>query len=271
MAELRIFTPTPQEEAWGLYVTAVGSREAAMGGPPGGWRLLYLVRGEGLLAVPGRRRQRVEAGEVVMLDAREGCSLAPDPQRGCRFHHVDFAGAWPERWTDLDLFGTAPRVVRAGFDEALLGGIVQLRELARNPPPGAGLLMAGILGSLLARLEVSSRLGGGDAQKGQLVQDAQRMLADPEGNRLNLEEAAEDLGVSYSWFRRCFRSQTGLAPHRYRLLQRLDRACQLLADSSLTVGEVSESLGFSSQAYFARMFRKETGLAPSVWRSKRLG
>ena len=270
MAELRIFTPTPQEEAWGLHVTAVGSVDAGMGGAASGWRLLYLVRGEALLSLPGRRRQRVEAGEVVLLDEREGCFLTPDPQRGCRLHHVDFAGALLERWASLDLFGTLPRVIKAGFDEALLGGIVKLRELARNPPPGAGLLMAGLLGNLLARLEVSGRQGGGDGRQGRMVQDARRILGDPEGDRLNLEAAASELGVSYSWFRRCFRAQTGLAPQRYRLLQRLERACQMLTDSSLSVGEVAAAMGFSSQAYFARMFRKETGLSPSVWRSKRV-
>jgi|GEM_PF-2363909 len=270
MAELRIRTPTPQEEAWGLYVTAVGSVQGGLDAPGTGWRLVYVVRGEALLAHPGRRRQRVEAGEVVLLDAREGCGLEADPQRGCRVHHVDFAGDWMARWAGLDLFGTLPRVIRAGFDEALLGGIVNLRELARNPPPGEGLLMAGVLGSLLARLEVACRLGSGPGRQDSLVRDARRILGDPEGDRLNLEDAASELGVSYSWFRRCFRAQTGLAPQRYRLLQRLERACQMLTDSSLPVGQVASALGFSSQAYFARMFRKETGLSPSVWRAKRV-
>ncbi|WP_306599442.1 AraC family transcriptional regulator [Geothrix sp. 21YS21S-2] len=267
MPELTTFAPTALEEAWGLYATAVGSMEGVMGAPSGGWRLLYLVRGEALL---GRHRLRVEAGEVVLLDGREACDLVPDPVRGCTFHHVDFGGAWMERWAGLDLFGTPPRVVRAGFDEGLLGAIVKLRELARNPPPGAGLLMAGVLGDLLARLEIAGRQGGAEGRRGRLVRDARRILADPAGDRLNLEAAAAELGVSYSWFRRSFRAQTGLAPQRYRLLLRLDRACRMLADSSLTVGAVAEALGFSSQAYFARMFRRETGLSPTVWRSKRV-
>lgn len=268
MAELRSFTPTPQEVAWGLFVTAVGSVEEGLGAPAEGWRLLYLVRGEALLAARGRRRQRVEAGEVILLDARPGCRVVPDPQRGCTMHQVDLGGALVERWSGLDLFGTLPRVVKAGFDEALLGGIVKLRDLARNPSPGAGLLRTGILGDLMARLELAGRLGGG-GRKGRLVEDARRILGDPEGDRLNLEAAAAELGVSYSWFRRCFRSQTGQSPQRYRLLRRLDQACRMLADSALPVREVAATLGFSSQAYFARMFRKETGLSPTVWREKR--
>lgn len=267
MAEPLKARPEPEEEAWGLSVTGVDSVQTALAAPAAGWRLLYLVRGEARLTVPGRRGQRLEAGEVALLDSRPGCRLVPDPQRECRIHCVDFDGAWAERWCALGLFGAPPVVVRAGFDEGLLGGIVRLWELSRNPPAGAGLLMAGALADLLARLRVALRLGGGTARQRNLAQQARRLLDDPARDRFDLEAAAGELGVSYSWFRRSFRRQTGVPPHRYRHLQKLERACRLLSDTDQPIGEVAAALGFSSQAYFARMFRKETGFSPSVWRT----
>lgn len=270
MADLRTFVPSPQEQAWGLCLTAAGASSAVLGPPERGWRLIYLVRGGAALALPGRRRQRVEAGDAVLLDGRSGATLAPSPRRGCSAHFLDFEGAMPERWAALDLFGTLPRVIRAGFDELLMDGLVRLRELAGAPQPGAGLLRSGVLAELLARLEVAGRRDLDESPQKRLAREARRLLADPESGRLNLEAAAAALGVSYSWFRRCFRAQTGLAPHGYRLRRRLEQACRMLADTALPVGEVAAALGFSSQAYFARMFRKETGLSPSVWRAKRL-
>jgi AraC-like DNA-binding protein len=170
------------------------------------------------------------------------------------------------RWEEAGFFGALPRVVRAGFDESLLGLMAKLVELARNPSPHSGRLMAGALGHLLARLECTTRAGSGVGRQRGLIQDACRLLGDPERNRLGLETFSEDLGVSYSWFRKSFRAHTGLTPQRYRLLQQLDRACQLLSDTGLPVGAIAERLGFSSQAYFARRFRKETGFSPTVWR-----
>ena len=260
------FAPTSRDELWGLYVTALGSGTEPGGAPVSGWRLHYLVRGAAALSVPGRRRQRVEAGDVVLLDARAGCALVPDPLRPCRIHTVDFGGESAARWMGAALFGKPPRVVRVGFDENLLGLLVKMVELALEPVPDANRLLAGLLANLMARLEVAARLGSGGGRQGRLVQDARRILSDPQQDGLGLETAAQELGVSYSWFRRAFRVQTGHPPHRFRHLQRLERACQLLSDSSLSVGEISRRLGFSSQAYFARMFRKETGLSPSVWR-----
>lgn len=235
-----------------------------------GWRLHFLVRGTVGLVVQGRRRLRLEAGEVVLLDVSGEALLVPDPQTTCRIHFVDFAGSWMEHWMGLGFFGTLPRVIRTGFDEHLLGLIVRLVELARNQPPDAGRMMGGALSHLLARLESATRQGSGTGRQRELVQGARRLLSDPEWDRTGLEGMASELGVSYSWFRRSFHTQTGFTPQRFRGLQRLDRACQLLADSSLPVGEIARMLGFSSQAYFARMFRKETGLAPSIWRANQL-
>lgn len=264
------FLPTPEDEAWGLFVTAIGCGEQPGTPPPLGWRLHYLVRGAATLTGPGSRKQRVEAGEVVILRGGESGSLLPLPQQRCRCHHVDFAGASMERWVAAGLLGNGPQVIRAGFDENLLGLMVKLVEAARSQAPHPGRLLAGLLGNLLAQLERVATMTTQSPQH-HLVQEARRLLSDPGHDQLKLETAAVELGVSYSWFRRAFRTQTGLSPQRFRLSQRLDRACQLLADSSLSVGKVSALLGFSSQAYFARMFRKETGFSPSVWRTKHMG
>lgn len=262
---------TPLDEAWGLYVSAVSSGAEQAGLPPGRWRLTCVVRGAATLVAPGRRRQRVEAGDVVLSSEASGGILLPDPGQTCHSHQVDFGGAWMARWEEAGFFGALPRVIRAGFDEGLLGLMVKLVELARNPAPHAGRLMAGALGHLLARLECVTRVGSAIGRQRKLIQDACRLLGDPERSRMGLETFSEDLGLSYSWFRRSFRTHTGLTPQRYRLLQQVERACQLLGDTSLPVGAIAERLGFSSQAYFARRFRKETGFSPTVWRRRALG
>lgn len=260
--------PTAQDEAWGLYVTALasGDRPSGIAGP--GWRLLFLVRGAASLSLGGRRRLRLEAGEAVLLEAGEE-GFIPDPARGCRLHQVDFGGWQMERWLEAGLFGPLPRVFRAGFDEGLLGLVARLVELVQSRPPEAPRLMAGALGHLLARLEVATRdLPGGP--RARLVQAVRRRLSDPEREGAGTEALAGELGVSETWLRRCFRAQTGLSPQRFRLRHRLERACELLADTDEPVRAIAERLGFASQAYFSRVFHRETGLAPTVWRARNM-
>lgn len=259
--------PTPQDEAWGLYVTALASSSQPVEELVPGWRLLFLVRGAATLAVRGRRRARLEAGEALLLALDDPHRFTPDPARGCRVHQVDFGGWQMARWLETGFFSPLPRVLRTGFDEGLLGLVARLVEISRNRPPEASRLMAGALGHLLARLELSTRAVPA-GPRARLVQEAQRLLSDPEREGHGLPVLLEELGVSETWLRRCFRAQTGLAPQRFRMRHRIERACELLSDTDAPVRAIAESLGFSSQAYFSRAFRKETGLAPSLWRAR---
>ncbi len=260
--------PGPRDEAWGLYLLAGSSGEVPEPPTGPGWSLLVLVRGAGSLALPGRRKLRLEAGEVALLEAG-AARFTPDPDRNCRLHQVQFAGEVAARWMAPGLLGPLPRVLRTGFDEALLALLARLLEPARGGAGEDGRLQAGILAHLLARLEHAARRGQGNSAQRRLAEQAGRLLAEPGREEAPLESVAEELGVSYSWFRRCFRRQTGSAPQRYRARLRLDRACQLLADTTLPVKAIADRLAFSSQAYFARWFRKATGLSPSVWRARR--
>lgn len=262
--------PEPEDLAWGLYVTAVGAGVTQLVVPGEAWRLYYLVRGAASLIVGGRKH-RLEAGHVVLLPPQRSFTLLPDPQRPPRAHRLDFSGDFMTRWAAAGFFGSFPAVLRPGFDETLLGHIRSMVELARLKPLGMGRLLAGVLSNMLARLETVARSGAsaGTGRQRHLVQEARVLLADPSRDRLRLETIAEDLGVSYSWFRQAFRRQAGAPPQRFRQNQRMTRACQLLADTQLPISAIAQELGFGSLAYFSRVFRKETGLSPTTWRKTR--
>jgi transcriptional regulator GlxA family with amidase domain len=88
------------------------------------------------------------------------------------------------------------------------------------------------------------------------------------GGKLNVEQLANQLNVSYSWFRRTFAQHTGSSPHQYLLELRLARARSLLSGTALSVKVVARQTGFEDEHYFCRIFREKTGLTPSQWRDR---
>lgn len=77
---------------------------------------------------------------------------------------------------------------------------------------------------------------------------------------------AAQCGISEVYFRQLFKEQFGTTPHQYILELRLRKAKQLLSDSSLSVGQIAETCGFTNPYHFSRAFRQTTQLTPSEYR-----
>jgi AraC family transcriptional regulator len=85
---------------------------------------------------------------------------------------------------------------------------------------------------------------------------------------LSLSRLAEIVGMSPHYFAELFRKSTGYPPHRYVLLQRIERAKRGLNDRSRSVIEVGLDAGFQNASHFARIFRHLVGISPSRFRSE---
>jgi AraC-like DNA-binding protein len=85
---------------------------------------------------------------------------------------------------------------------------------------------------------------------------------------IDLDKCAAKEGLSRSRFSHIFTDYMGVSPYKYQLSLRLDKAKELLLESSLSVGEISASVGFSDPLYFSRLFRKNFGISPSKFKVK---
>jgi AraC family transcriptional regulator len=83
---------------------------------------------------------------------------------------------------------------------------------------------------------------------------------------ISLSDIAGRAGLSRMHFAAQFRRATGLSPHNFLIIRRVERAKRLLSDRKLEIVDISANVGFHSQAYFTTVFRKVTGTTPSCWR-----
>jgi AraC family transcriptional regulator len=88
----------------------------------------------------------------------------------------------------------------------------------------------------------------------------------------SLEQLAAVARLSPYHFARQFKAATGLPPHQYVILRRVERAKQLLqGDGDLPLAEVAAGAGFSDQSQFSRHFKRLAGVAPGQFhRSARI-
>jgi len=86
-------------------------------------------------------------------------------------------------------------------------------------------------------------------------------------DKLRVREAASMVGMSETRFKGFFKEATGTMFARYVVQLRLGRACELLRDSDLSIGEIAQRAGFCDQSHLDNHFRKAFALRPREYRA----
>jgi two-component system response regulator YesN len=83
---------------------------------------------------------------------------------------------------------------------------------------------------------------------------------------LSLEKVASVVYLNPVYFSQLFKQKTGNGFKEYVIHLRLERAMELLRDSELKIGDISERVGYPDVRHFSQIFRKKTGFTPSEYR-----
>ena len=76
---------------------------------------------------------------------------------------------------------------------------------------------------------------------------------------------ADMSGMGETYYRSIFISVFGVAPTRYIQQYRVDKAKELLINSTGSVEDIAVAVGFANSSYFCKVFKSITGVTPSEY------
>ncbi len=91
-------------------------------------------------------------------------------------------------------------------------------------------------------------------------------IRDTEPATLTVDRLATAAGVSRRLLEQLFRQNLDTSPHAEIQRARLERAKDLLLNTSLGISEIADRCGFSEPQRLSEAFRRATGTSPSTWR-----
>ena len=93
-----------------------------------------------------------------------------------------------------------------------------------------------------------------------------RYLQEHLSEDISLSILAEEFHLSAQYISQLFKSEIGVNFLAYLTNIRMERAKKLLLSTALSIGEISDELGFGDYRVFTKVFKKAEGVTPSQYR-----
>lgn len=99
-----------------------------------------------------------------------------------------------------------------------------------------------------------------------VIREAMQYISVHYMDKLTLEEVADFVHLSASYFSTLFKDMCGSSFKEYLNMIRVEESKRLLTNTEYSVMDIAIATGFSDQNYFTKVFKKFTGLTPTEFR-----
>lgn len=85
---------------------------------------------------------------------------------------------------------------------------------------------------------------------------------------MTLQQVADSIGYSASYFSKVFKQETGETFRNYLNRLRIEKSKSLLLSSPAPISEICSTVAFEDQSYFCKVFKRYVGVTPDRYRKR---
>jgi len=234
----------------------------------------YVYSGKGVLYSEGEKshmvEHKIEAGEGFMIWPGQVVSYAADAKQPWCYCWVEFDGLKAREFV-MESGLTANQPVYRSKDKDKQGKMEDaIRYMAYNgdasPVELIGYLYlfldAFVSSSAYQRKAIHSSL------KNYYVQEILNYIENHYHEEIHVEDLAAVCNLDRSHVGKIFKSIMGTSLRDFLIGFRIRKACELMKETSHTIGEISAMVGYLNMFSFSRTFKTMVGQPPSRWRAE---
>ncbi len=229
----------------------------------------YILGGKGTFHVDGK---------VHRLEKNDGFLICPNK---IVYYQADFEEPWSYAWVGFNGFKAGDYLNQAGlnaanpifnyaYDTFLKDCLARMIE-TKDQSKGREIRLMGLLYEFLARL-IETSAGDNQAKgvnrKEEYIKKALEYIQMNYSRKISISEIAGHIGLDRSYLYSLFTEYLKSSPQQFLISFRLEKACELMRNSSLSIGDVSRSVGYEDPLLFSKIFKREKGMSPKEFRKQ---
>ncbi len=210
----------------------------------------------------------VEAGDLVLVNPSEVHTY--DSQSSASFCCIIL---YPLFFADIDYDSNISLCNFIFKDEAVKKCIDEIMNEHMSNTVGSDMVIKGCtyrLMSYLVRNYTSHKITEKEALLNRSKRDKLTSLIYYISNNYYKKITSEDMAsvcyMNKSHFCRFFKKSLGKSPIEFLNDYRIEKACELLAETNMTITEIAFSVGFEDINYFSRVFKRKKAVSPTEYK-----
>lgn len=226
----------------------------------------YILEGNGTFYVDGNSYR---------LHKNQGFLICPDV---ITYYEADDKDPWTYTWIGFRGIKAENYLELAGLDrynpifEYKHSDFVEkcfedMREAA-NLKYGRELRLQGLLSIFLSELieKAEKHVALGTSYKDIYIKKILQYIDMNFARKIKISEIAESISLNKNYFSSFFRENFGISPQEYLIKYRINKACELMRNESLTISDISRSVGYNDPLAFSKIFKQVKGKSPKKYR-----
>ena len=232
----------------------------------------YVISGTGSLMADNSK------GETIHYTIRSGQGFMIFPHQ-INTYIADNTLPWEYVWLEFDglrvkeaveIAGLSPDhpVYHAAFKDLREQMMDEMIYIVQNPDKSPFHLIGHLFLFMdyLTRSCASIRLSSTGRLRDFYIREALSFIEQNFQNDISVEDIARFCGLNRSYFGKIFKDTVGRSPQDFLMNYRMVKATELLKMTQLSIGDISNAVGYSNQLHFSRAFKNIYGISPRDWR-----
>lgn len=231
--------------------------------------LFYVLHGEGVFYIE-REKVPVKTDDLIIINPNvehTEKTFPNNPMEYIVFGVEGLAFSFPEH---DQAYGRGYSFYSYGSDKNQFINFAQLMmHEFQDKKPGFEKVCHGLLEVLLVYISRKQKLSVISESSFQLSKEcaiAKRYIDTNYAQDITLDSLADLTHINKFYLAHSFTECIGQSPISYLTERRLAACKELLSSSNLSVTQIANSAGFSSQSYFSQIFNKKVGMSPRQYR-----
>lgn len=235
--------------------------------------ILYLLSGSGWHTI-GKYRYPTSAGDLVIVNSGV---LHEEKVRGkeplefycCAVTNLSLKGKKRGQLIDEDRVPVLESGIQKQIVEDLFE-IIQKESMSENVWKNeiCTFLASALVLKVAELTQGSESMDSKEQKEHWMIEKVQNYMEQNFRDKISLQDMAEIVSVTPWYLERVFKKYTGDSLNQYLIHLKLGYAQNLFRDTSKSIAQVAEEVGYDNPSYFSQLFKKKFGVTPGAYRKK---